>query len=125
MELKDVQMWLSVANTLVIWIAAIYTYMANRNRVTTERINGLQASLQTRIEGLRSDMDHRMDNHGDRLSRVEKDIQHAPSHEDLKRIHARMDQVGETLASLQGEFKGANNTLHLIHTYLMTTGGKQ
>ena len=36
-----------------------------------------------------------------------------------------MDQVGETLASLQGEFKGANNTLHLIHTYLMTTGGKQ
>lgn len=124
MELKDVQMWLQITNTLVIWIAAIYTYMANRNRVTTERINGLQASLQTRIEGLRSDMDHRMDNHGDRLSRVEKDIQHAPSHDDLKRIHARMDEVSATLSSLQGEFKGANNTLHLIHTYLMT-GGKQ
>lgn len=124
MELKDLQTWLQITNTLVIWIAAIYTYLANRNRVTTERINSLQASLQTRIEGLRSDMDHRMDNHGDRLSRVEKDIQHAPSHEDLKRIHARMDEVSATLSSLQGEFKGANNTLHLIHTYLMT-GGKQ
>jgi exonuclease VII large subunit len=124
MELKDLQTWLQITNTLVIWIAAIYTYLANRNRVTTERINSLQASLQTRIEGLRSDMDHRMDNHGDRLSRVEKDIQHAPSHDDLKRIHARMDEVSATLSSLQGEFKGANNTLHLIHTYLMT-GGKQ
>lgn len=124
MELKDLQTWLQITNTLVIWIAAIYTYLANRNRVTTERINSLQASLQGRIEGMRSDMDHRMDNHGDRLSRVEKDIQHAPSHEDLKRIHARMDEVSATLSSLQGEFKGANNTLHLIHTYLMT-GGKQ
>lgn len=124
MELKDLQTWLQITNTLVIWIAAIYTYLANRNRVTTERINSLQASLQTRIEGLRSDMDHRMHNHGDRLSRVEKDIQHAPSHDDLKRIHARMDEVSATLSSLQGEFKGANNTLHLIHTYLMT-GGKQ
>ena len=75
----------------MIWIAALYTYFANRNRVTNERITSLQASLQTRIEGMRSDMDNRMDNHGDRLARVEKDVQHAPSHDDLKRIHARMD----------------------------------
>lgn len=124
MELKDVQMWLQITNTLVIWIAALYTYFANRNRVTNERITSLQASLQTRLDSMRTDMDHRLDGHGDRLSRVEKDMEHAPSHEDLKRIHARMDEVSATLSSLQGEFKGANNTLHLIHTYLMT-GGKQ
>lgn len=124
MELKDVQMWLQITNTLVIWIAALYTYFANRNRVTNERITSLQASLQTRLDSMRTDMDHRLDGHGDRLSRVEKDLEHAPSHEDLKRIHARMDEVSATLSSLQGEFKGANNTLHLIHTYLMT-GGKQ
>ena len=125
MEVKDLQMWLQITNTLVIWIAALYTYFANRNRVTNERITGLQASLQTRLDGMRTDMDHRLDGHADRLSRVEKDLEHAPSHEDLKRIHARMDEVSATLSSLQGEFKGANNTLHLIHTYLMTTGGKQ
>lgn len=124
MELKDVQMWLQITNTLVIWIAALYTYFANRNRVTNERITSLQASLQTRLDSMRTDMDHRLDGHGDRLSRVEKDMEHAPSHEDLQRIHARMDEVSATLSSLQGEFKGANNTLHLIHTYLMT-GGKQ
>lgn len=124
MELKDLQMWLQITNTLVIWIAALYTYFANRNRVTNERITGLQASLQTRLDGMRTDMDHRLDGHADRLSRVEKDLEHAPSHEDLKRIHARMDEVSATISSLQGEFKGANNTLHLIHTYLMT-GGKQ
>lgn len=123
MELKDVQMWLQITNTLVIWIAALYTYFANRNRVTNERITSLQASLQTRLDSMRTDMDHRLDGHGDRLSRVEKDMEHAPSHEDLKRIHARMDEVSATLSSLQGEFKGANNTLHLIHTYLMS-GGK-
>lgn len=124
MELKDVQMWLQITDRLVIWIAALYTYFANRNRVTNERITGLQASLQTRLDGMRSDMDHRLDNHADRLSRVEKDLQHAPSHEDLKRIHARMDEIAGAVSGLQGEFKGANNTLHLIHSYLMN-GGKQ
>lgn len=125
MEVRDLQMWLQITNTLVIWIAALYTYFANRNRVTNERISGLQQSLQTRIDGMRTDMDHRLDGHADRLSRVEKDVQHAPSHDDLKRIHARMDEIAGAVSGLQGEFKGANNTLHLIHSYLMTNGGKQ
>lgn len=124
MDLKDFQMWMQITNTLVIWIAAIYTYFANRNRVTNERITGLQTALNARIDGMRTDMDHRLDNHADRLGRVEKDVEHAPNHEDLKRIHARMDEVATAVTGLQGEFKGANQTLHLIHSYLMT-GGKQ
>lgn len=123
MEVKDLQTWLQITNTLVIWMAAIYTYFANRNRVTNERISALQANLQARIESIRGDMDHRLDSQADRLSRVEKDLEHAPSHDDLKRMHARMDEVAGALHGLQGEFKGASNTLHLIHSYLMT-GGK-
>jgi hypothetical protein len=124
MDLKDFQMWMQITNTLVIWIAAIYTYFANRNRVTNERITGLQTAVNARIDGMRIDMDHRLDTHADRLGRVEKDVEHAPNHEDLKRIHARMDEVATAVTGLQGEFKGANQTLHLIHSYLMT-GGKQ
>lgn len=124
MDLKDVQIWLQITNTLVIWIAALYTYFANRNRVTNERISGLQTALNGRLDGMRTDMDHRLDSHADRLGRVEKDLEHAPNHDDLKRIHARMDEVAAAVTGLQGEFKGANNTLHLIHTYLLTGGQK-
>lgn len=119
MELKDAQLWLSMINTLVIWVAAIYTWQANRNRVTTERINGLQSALNQHMSTLRSDMDHRMDNHADRLARVEKDLQHAPTHDDLKRLHGRIDDVAGAIKGLEGEFKGANHTLHLIHSYLL------
>lgn len=118
-ELRDLQLLLSIVNTLVIWAAAIYTYLANRNKVTNERITTLQQSLDTNISLLRSDMDHRMDGHSDRLARVEKDVQHAPTHEDLKRLHKRIDDVASSIAGLEGEFKGANHTLHLIHAYLL------
>ncbi|AWI78597.1 hypothetical protein CEW87_04005 [Parazoarcus communis] len=123
MDPKELQTWLSIINTVVIWAVAIYTWQANRNRVTNERISSLQGSLNARIESIGTDMDRRLDTHADRLSRVEKDLEHAPTHEDLKRLHARIDDLAGGIRGLEGEFKGANHTLQLIHGYLLQ--GKQ
>lgn len=124
MDAKDLQTWLQITNTVVIWFAALYTYFANRNRVTNERISSLQGTLQARLDGIKGDADVRLDAHAERLARVERDLQHAPSHDDLKRIHSRMDDLAGAVKGIEGEFKGANNTLHLIHSYLLQGGTK-
>jgi hypothetical protein len=122
MEPKDIQLWMSIINTLVIWAAAIYTFLANRNRVTNERITSLQGSLTRNIDSLRADVDRRLDTHAERLTRVESDLKHAPTDEDIKRLHARIDDMAGSLGELSGEFKGANHTLQLIHAYMLQWG---
>ncbi|MFT3758995.1 hypothetical protein [Thauera sp.] len=122
MDPKELQLWLSIINTLVIWAAAIYTFLANRNRVTNERITSLQNSLTRNVESLRGDMDSRLDRHAERLTRVESDLKHAPTDEDIKRLHARIDDMAGSLKELGGEFKGANHTLQLIHSYMLQQG---
>lgn len=122
MDPKELQLWLSIINTLVIWAVAIYTYLANRNRVTNERITSLQGSLSSRVDSLRIDMDHRLDGHADRLTRVESDLKHAPTDEDIKRLHSRIDDLAGAMKELGGEFKGANHTLQLIHSFMLQQG---
>lgn len=121
--LKELQTWLSIINTLVIWAAAVYTWLTNRNRVTNERITGMQTSLEDKVATLRTEMDHHLDSHADRLTRVESDLKHAPTDEDIKRLHARIDDMAGDVKELGGEFKGAKHTLQLIHQYLLQ--GKQ
>lgn len=94
----DVKLLLQVVNL----IAVVYLAISGRNRVTKEALDTKLASF------------------ADRLTAIERDQKHAPTHEDLKRIHSRLDDVSEGLSNLVGEFKGTGHTLNLIHEYLLT-----
>ena len=54
---------------------------------------------------------------------MERDLRHAPNHDDLKRIHSRLDEVSDDLSKLMGEFKGTAHTLSLIHEHLLNKKG--
>lgn len=86
----------------------IYVWAVNRNRVTNERISTLQ-----------SDMDDRLDDHADRLARVEEQVRHAPDDADIARVHARIDEVSGALKRLEGESAAQTHVLRLIHEHLM------
>ncbi len=120
-ELQAVLALLSIVNMLGLWAVAIYTWQANRKRVTNERITSLQNAMDKSMHNLNAALEMQ----GGRLTRVERDLKHAPTHDDLKRLHARIDEVNGSIRSLEGEFKGANSTLQLIHQYLLNNGGKK
>lgn len=105
--------WWKVAITILNGGFWIYMYMVTRNRVTNERISTLQGAV-----------DERLDNYADRLARIEQDARHAPTHDDLKRLHSRIDEVKDSLKRLEGEFSGANHTLQLIHEHLLNGSNK-
>lgn len=94
---EDLKLLLQVVNLVaVMWLA-----LSGRNRVTKEALDTKLASF------------------GDRLTAIERDQRHAPTHDDLKRIHSRLDNVCEDVAILSGEFKGKGHTLDLLQEYLL------
>ncbi len=70
-----------------------------------------------------SEIDRRLSEHRERISRLEAAAEAAPSHEHLAGLHERINGIAEDVSSLSGEFKGAKHTLELIHTFLLN-GGK-
>lgn len=114
MNYEAMDFWWKVAITVLNGGFCIYMYLVTRNRVTNERIGKLQENVDTRL-----------DDHAVRLARIEQDAHHAPTHEDLKRIHMRIDQTAQSMARIEGEFAGTNHTLNLIHEYLLNGGNNK
>lgn len=113
MNYNALDFWWKVAITLINVGVWLYLYLVNRNRVTNERIDKLEEGVNKRLN-----------NHTDRLARLEQDARHAPTHDDLKRLHTRIDEVNNSLKRLEGEFSGANHTLSLIHEHLLNGSNK-
>ena len=113
MNYEALDFWWKVAITIMNAGMGLYLYLVNRNRVTNDRIGKLEDGV-----------DKRLDNHTERLARLEQDARHAPTHDDLKRLHSRIDEMKDSLKRLEGEFSGANHTLGLIHEHLLNGGNK-
>lgn len=91
--MEEVRLALQAINLLaVVWLA-----ISGRDKVTKDALDAKLAA------------------HADRLTAIERDLQHAPTHDDLKRIHARLDDVSEGMATLVGELKGVTHILNLLH----------
>jgi hypothetical protein len=91
--MEEVRLALQAINLLaVVWLA-----ISGRDKVTKD-------ALDTKLAA-----------HADRLTSIERDLKHAPNHDDLKRIHSRLDDVSEGMATLVGELKGATHILNLLH----------
>lgn len=101
---------LNALATAGVWI---YVRYGDRNNV-----------IDARFIALRGDMDARLDKHESELAAIRANLQHAPSHGDLTRIHTRIDEVVGAIRRIEGEFASTGKTIDLIHSYLLN-GGKQ
>lgn len=63
--------------------------------------------------------------HSNRLIELETRSESAPSHDDIKRIHARIDEVTGALRELVGKSEAGNHTLNLIQEFLLNGGGRK
>lgn len=113
METQHIALAISAGNFVLTWGVALYMYLANKNKATNSRISELE-----------TDLDAKLDAHADRLARLEQDVRHGPQHVDLKRVHARIDELTGAIKRMEGEFGGANRTLSLIHEFLLKGGNK-
>ena len=113
MNLEEIKFGFTVLTALLAAFNWVYVWLSNRNRVTNERISSME-----------SHVDKRLDNHAERLARLEQKVESGPSHADIKRLHARIDEMAAGFARMTGEFHTSQHTLNLIHDYLLHGGKK-
>ena len=81
------------------------------DRRFTERFTSAEERLTVLEKGLNTA--------GERLSKVEVELESLPGHDDLGKIYDRINTMAEELKTLSGEFSGAKHTLNLLHQYLL------
>jgi len=111
METQDIALAISAANFMLTWGVAFYMYIANKNKVTNERINELQA-----------DMDGWKDEHADRIARLETRLQGAPNHAHLEGLHEKVNSVRSDVSSIAGRLDGIDASLRQLTNIILQKG---
>jgi tetrahydromethanopterin S-methyltransferase subunit G len=99
---QALQFWFSVANAAVTGLIGLYVWLSSRQRATKRDIDAMD----------------------DRLIRIEKDVEHAPSRADIERLNDRISQIGNSVTGVEGELRQINRSLQLINDHLLNHGGK-
>ncbi|MDG4811673.1 hypothetical protein P8629_01510 [Hydrogenovibrio sp. 3SP14C1] len=115
---------MSVANFIGTILLALYLFMTSRSRVNTGRIDKLETHTDGRIDKLEQHFSQQVSEHDKRFERIEEHNKHVPTHEDFKRVYDKINVQSDQLNRLAGESRSQNETLKLIHQYLLSEGKK-
>lgn len=108
MDYTGLKFWLDLLEFIAVSGISLYLYISRKHQVTVDR-----------LEAFRDEVDRRLEAHGNRLTRVEESISHGPTHDDVAHVHRRLDDVGQKLADLAGEFRAVRRTLELISQHML------
>lgn len=108
MDMESVKFGFQVLQFIATGCVGFYVYMSNKDKVTNDRISGLEDDIETTLH-----------THGERLSTLEQAIKNAPSHRDLGDVYSEIHGVGRNVSDLSGRIEGMQNTLNLIHEKLL------
>jgi hypothetical protein len=108
-DYKAAAFWFQVVQAILTAVVFLYVWLTNRHKVNSSSIADLSKEL--------NEIDVR-------LIRVEKDVQHMPTHEDMGAIHNRVNETAQRLTSMEGELKQINNTMQLMHKHLLNGANK-
>lgn len=112
-------LYISGANFLLTWGVALYMYLANKNKVTNERISSLETNMNAKIKKLDDDVTDELIGQGNRITSLEGGVEHGPTHHDLGLLHEKINDVDGQFKELRGEVRGVKNLLDTIHQHLM------
>ncbi|MDO8933543.1 MAG: hypothetical protein Q7U97_14210 [Rhodocyclaceae bacterium] len=99
--------------------------MSVGKKITTlgETIGKNIADFREEVEGHRTEFEGRLDGHVEQIAKLEKGAGDAPTHDDLGRLHEKINDVGKGVSHLAGEMTGVKNLLNTINEHLLR-GGK-
>lgn len=110
-DYKALSFWWMVGQTLFVSALALYTWISNRQKANSSA-----------IERLRDDLTSDLNELDDRVIRVETNILHLPTHEDVGRLHTRINETNESLKHIDGKLTQIDHTTKMINEYLLDRG---
>ncbi len=106
-----ISLGLSGANFLLTWGLGFYMHIVSKNKVTNDRITKLE-----------SDFDLRMDGQGERIAALEMQLKVAPTHEDLGKLHEKVNRVAESSSRIEGLLEGVAGSVRAIQGEITKRG---
>lgn len=113
MDIETAKLLFQVLQFVITGGIGIYVYLATKNRVTNERINDLEHDLDIKIDG-----------HGERLAHLEAHAEGAPTHDDLSRLHEKINRVAESQGRLEGTVAGIDSNVRQLLNRIVERGLK-
>lgn len=87
-----------------------------------------QTDMANRLNSLQEGMEHRDQTMQDlqfRVAKVENGLYHTPSHQDIRGISERIEQVHGDLKGVSKGLDGLNRAVEIMNTHLLGENGKQ
>ncbi len=98
--------WMIVHTAISLFIA-IYTWVANRDKVSRQAIERVDEDLRTV---------------GVRVGVLEETVRHMPGKAELNTLHKRITEAREDQQATRGEIHQIGRTVQMIHEYLLHRG---
>lgn len=119
MNYQAMTFWWMAALTIINAIIGLYLWYERRSDATNGRINKIEESMGKAITEF-----------SDRLTSVERDTSHAPTHNDLSKLYVRIagtehrlgeriDSVGGAVKRIEGENAAQTRILNLVYESLV------
>lgn len=112
---------LFVLNFLGIWVG----WSVRKGVATQEDLKSHAETTRKQLDDHSGETNRMISAVQQRLTHLEARIEHGPSEDDLRRLHARLDDLNGGLAKLTGEFSGVRSTLELLHEFLLEEGKRK
>ena len=91
------------AQTALIAVIGVMNWLDKRQRVTA-----------VTIERLEDNIDQRLDSQIVRLTRLEQDVKHAPTHQDMAEMYRELRKLSDSIAVMNGNLASARATLESV-----------
>lgn len=111
MDIETAKLLFQVLQFVITGAIGIYVYLTAKNRVTNERIGKLE-----------KDLDEKLDDHGERIARLEAHVERAVTHDDLGKVYGTIKGVDGKVSAIGGQLTGIDATLRQIVARIISKG---
>ena len=101
---------------------ALFVTISNRSKVAEDELKEMKNDLQHDIKQSKESITKRIESHGERLARIESDIENSIGDDDIKAVHRRVDELSASSNEMKGQLSMIIDGLKEIQK-LMLSGG--
>lgn len=105
----------AILSNLLAGAVALYVWLTGRHAASMARVDGLERELTARLAASAAEHDPLRV----AVARLEEGLRHAPSDDDIARVHSRIDKLAEGVSEIRGSVKRIEHAVDLMHSYLL------
>ncbi len=126
----EMRLYWDIAQFAMTGVVGIYVYLSTRAQVRREALSKLEDDIDGHLDKINGRLG-KIEAHTayaptpsmcaathSRIAVLEEAVRRGPNDDDIKRLHARVDDAAQGLAALRGELSGITRLLTTIDGYL-------